>query len=783
MNQRSKRLLSILLSLVLVLGLMPGMNATAYAQTEIYTKLKNDRTVVNFHDHVWYIIADDSSSATAGTVTLLAADNSFGTSKFDNNQSSNAYSSSTVKGVLDALTAEGGAFASVKDAIADTDLSDVNVTGAKLYLLSTSEVGPYANLNFTGAQNGIWWLRSPGSNGDKSAAFVLGNVGQVIGTGYHVGMSLGVRPALKLNLSSVIFDSESNTFTLKPPHTHSFTYSVGTGENANTITATCGEGCDITEGLTLTISAPTGDLTADGTTTFPATLNDDYNTTAFPGTYEITYTKDGQPFDGTPTEAGEYTASVTVGGATASVSYTLTAPAPAVTYYYKAADGSVTPIPAGYTVIDANTTTWGDGWYVADGTVELGAVSVNGAANLVLLDGAELKATGVNWASAIDVGNNRTLNIYVGNTSETIEGSGSLFTTSEDFGIYNSGAITVYGGTVKANGSTGISISSFGSFTVKNGEVTAGVVDGAAQGAMSGITVEGSFVVDGGTVNAEGSQFGVFVYGGSFTVNSGTVNAISPQSGCSLDNDGSVNVNGGTMIASSTNGEAIYINDGSVNVTGGTMIAKTSSTNYNAIYKGSGTITFAEGIMYLYGGADEASKDTIEESNIGNYKYVEINSTAPAPSASVEFKGGSLRRRVYSGTTDVVDFETDIRFGFEFTLPEGATINMSDSYFCWKNNSAATAEDGNKVTIQSVDTSGEKPVANLILTGVPKAYYTTNIFCFVHVEYTLNEQVYMIETVEPYSRSVKQVCDSLAKDTTAPELWKNYAQSLLAVIG
>ncbi|WP_316638123.1 hypothetical protein [uncultured Ruminococcus sp.] len=116
-------------------------------------------------------------------------------------------------------------------------------------------------------------------------------------------------------------------FTLKsaaPAHTHDFTYAA----DGATITATCnGAGtCDITSGTTLTISAPTGDLTADGSKTFTATLSTGYNTTAFPGTYTIAYTKDGQPFDGTPTEAGNYTASVTVGTATASVSYTVAAP-------------------------------------------------------------------------------------------------------------------------------------------------------------------------------------------------------------------------------------------------------------------------------------------------------------------------------------------------------------------------------------------------------------------------------------------------------------------------
>ncbi len=60
----------------------------------------NSKTVVKFNNHDWYIIADDST-ATGGTVTLLAADTSFGKSKF--HDSSNAYSNSTVKGVLDAL--------------------------------------------------------------------------------------------------------------------------------------------------------------------------------------------------------------------------------------------------------------------------------------------------------------------------------------------------------------------------------------------------------------------------------------------------------------------------------------------------------------------------------------------------------------------------------------------------------------------------------------------------------------------------------------------------------
>ncbi|WP_035793650.1 DUF6273 domain-containing protein, partial [Butyrivibrio sp. AE3006] len=295
MRIKMKRFLGILLTLTLVLGLMSGMSLTTYAATETYTNLMDNKTVVKFNNHDWYIIADDST-ATGGTVTLLAADTSFGTSAFDSN--SNAYSSSTVKGVLDALTAEGGSFAGVKDAIEDTNLTDVGVTGAKLYLLSTSEAEPYANFNFTGAQyGGGWWLRSPSVH-DLRAVCVAG------GTVYDAAAlydTLGVRPALKLDLSSVIFSSGTNTFSLKPA---GYNVTLSGGANATTsggaisqteltgpmttVTYTANTGyyfaefADITDnGITAkrtssTVVTVSGTPTADATITVPdAVTNDD----------------------------------------------------------------------------------------------------------------------------------------------------------------------------------------------------------------------------------------------------------------------------------------------------------------------------------------------------------------------------------------------------------------------------------------------------------------------------------------------------------------------------
>ena len=221
----------------MVVGLMPGMSLTAYAATDTYTTIKNNVTVVQFNGYNWYIIEDNSTSATEGTVTLLAADNSFGISAFSDDNS-NAYISSKIKATLDAMTQEGGDFADVADAIVSTDLGDVSVTGAKLYLLSTSEAqtlnSTILNYNFPGSDiNGGWWLRSAG-DGAKDAACVFGEYGSVNDYGYGVDWEFGVRPALKLNLSSVVFSS--NTFTVRSASSYSVTITPGSN-----MTKTSGE--------------------------------------------------------------------------------------------------------------------------------------------------------------------------------------------------------------------------------------------------------------------------------------------------------------------------------------------------------------------------------------------------------------------------------------------------------------------------------------------------------------------------------------------------------------
>ena len=67
------KLLSFLLTLVMVAGLMPGMRLTALAyEGDPYASLLNTTTVVTFDDKEWYLIENNSTAADAGTVTLLS---------------------------------------------------------------------------------------------------------------------------------------------------------------------------------------------------------------------------------------------------------------------------------------------------------------------------------------------------------------------------------------------------------------------------------------------------------------------------------------------------------------------------------------------------------------------------------------------------------------------------------------------------------------------------------------------------------------------------------------
>ena len=259
-----KRFLGILLTLAMLLGLMAGMSLTALAYDgNPYAGLVNTTTTVMFNGIDWYIIADNSTAADAGTVTLLAKE-PIAAESFSIGGSINTYSSSTVnsylKGLVDGTSTfgESKSFKDVAGAIntvyikdGENNIENVSSTseegyyGVKLYLLSSTEVEKTYQLSddilkcsqADGAEMNVWWLRSPGGQDYYAACFIFYNNALFLSKDGRVDRKFGVRPALKLNLSSVVYSSESKSFSRRQTITAS-DVTATYGDTGKKITAT-----------------------------------------------------------------------------------------------------------------------------------------------------------------------------------------------------------------------------------------------------------------------------------------------------------------------------------------------------------------------------------------------------------------------------------------------------------------------------------------------------------------------------------------------------------------
>ena len=173
-----------------------------------YASLLNTTTVVHFDGKDWYLIEDNSTAANAGTVTLLSKE-CVGASQFNPQEAGNTYSGSTVESFVNSWYTSN----------ISTD-AKAAVNGNGMFLLTKDQAN---NLSTDvlkcspafGAYNNssLWWLCSQGSTA-TSAERVNGSTGAVYGTSGNVWIAFGVRPALKLDLSKVTFDSDAKTFTV-----------------------------------------------------------------------------------------------------------------------------------------------------------------------------------------------------------------------------------------------------------------------------------------------------------------------------------------------------------------------------------------------------------------------------------------------------------------------------------------------------------------------------------------------------------------------------------------
>gem|GEM_PF-2220788 len=266
-----RKLFSFLLTLAMVVGLMPGMGMTAYAADVPYANLKNTINVINFDGKKWYLIDYDDS-----TVTLLSKE-CVGASVFNpNNPDDNTYIGSTVENFVNSWYT--GKISPDAQAV---------VSGSGMFLLTEEQAGNLSTdvlkcYKASGAHDNHWWLCSKGTT-SSSAAMVNGESGNVSGYSGNVWIAYGVRPALKLDLSKVMFDSDTNTFMVKIK-------------------------VDVT-GVTLNKTAVT--LNVNGTETLTATVAPD-NATDRTITWSSGNTAVATVSDGVVTAVAEGTANITV---------------------------------------------------------------------------------------------------------------------------------------------------------------------------------------------------------------------------------------------------------------------------------------------------------------------------------------------------------------------------------------------------------------------------------------------------------------------------------------
>ena len=276
------------------------------------------------------------------------------------------------------------------------------------------------------------------------------------------------------------------------------------------------------------------------------------------------------------------------------------------------------------------------------------AMSVTGSGNTTIKLDGDNHLTGGNGSSGIDsIG---SLTIYGGENDSLTAKGGSGADGSGGDGIH-SGSLTIYGGTVNANGGncgdgnysdggSGIRISSH-SLTIYDGTVTAtggNCGDGENSDGGSGISSFGGVTVSGGTVNATGGDggngnysdggSGVHIFrSGSLTIYGGTVNANGGKSGDGNYSDCGSGIYSGSGVAIS--GGTVKSNGGSGNSSGGNGIY-----SFDRVTISDGTVT-AAGSNGKYGGNGISSSSDIDLSG-----SLELTAKAGSPNGKALSQDG-----------------------------------------------------------------------------------------------------------------------------------------------
>ena len=313
-----------------------------------------------------------------------------------------------------------------------------------------------------------------------------------------------------------------------------------------------------------------------------------------------------------------------------------------------------------YSLVTKNDTAWNDsgendGWYVVNGTVEIGSagddsaedgssdvdvqrVTVGGDVHLILTNNAKLT---VNGGISVNAGN--SLTIYA-QPAENDKTTGSL--TVENVEEGNAGI----GGDVQQSGDT---------ITINGGEITAtGGTSGSGIGGGSKINGSGGTItINGGEITANGGDNGAGIGGGSassggiITINGGTIATTGGNLGAGIGSfgaGGTIEINGGDITATGGNygaGGMIEINGGNITANGqGSSSACGGAGIGGGSQQSGGTITIHGGEIVATGYSGSAGIGSGFAASIGSATVINIDGgivTATCSDDALETLGGA----------------------------------------------------------------------------------------------------------------------------------------------
>lgn len=143
------------------------------------------------------------------------------------------------------------------------------------------------------------------------------------------------------------------------------------------------------------------------------------------------------------------------------------------------------------------------------------------------------------------------------------------------------------------------------------------------------------------------------------------------------------------------------------------------------------------------------------------------------------FIGGSLRKN-HGNTYD----QTSMRYGYDFTLPDGATFVGCEWYYGTAENALVnTLQPKETKYITNPDSKGANVYrSNIVFTNLGSANYENNVYARVLVKYTLNGKSYSKMGSSIDTRTVKAVAESIRDSKDASEKQKIYANGILGTI-